>query len=55
MIFLLIQINNEYVNNLFDVDISNSIIYGNQNIEFLVEKMDTDLMELNALQYTCKV
>ena len=32
--------NNEYVNDLFDVDISNSIIYGNQNIEFLIENLE---------------
>jgi len=32
------------VNNLFEVEISNSIIYGNQNIEFLIEKLgDSDL------------
>ena len=35
---------NEFVNDLFEVDISNSIIYGNQNIEFLIEKLgDSDL------------
>ena len=28
--------------------ITNSIIYGNQNIEFLVEKMGSDEMELNV-------
>ena len=28
--------------------ITNSIIYGNQNIEFLVEKMSSDEMELNV-------
>ena len=34
---------NEFVNDLFEVDISNSIIYGNQNIEFLIEKLvDSD-------------
>ena len=30
---------NEFINNLFDVDITNSIIDGNQNIEFLIEKL----------------
>jgi hypothetical protein len=35
---------NEFINNLFDVDITNSIIDGNQNIEFLIEKLgDTNL------------
>ena len=39
---------NEYTNNLFEVNITNSIIYGNQNIEFLVEKIGSDEMELNV-------
>jgi len=35
---------NEFINNLFDIDITNSIIDGNQNIEFLIEKLgDNDL------------
>ena len=44
--------NNEYVNELFDVDVSNSIIYGNQNIEFLVENLsdlDLDFKLINTL------
>ena len=48
MIFMLIQIKMNTQNNLFEVNITNSIIYGNQNIEFLVEKMGSDEMELNV-------
>ena len=37
---------------MFDVDVSNSIIYGNQNIEFLVENLsdlDLDFKLINTL------
>ena len=46
--------NNEYVNELFDVDISNSIIYGNQNIEFLVENLSDTFLDFKLFNTLVK-
>ena len=44
--------NNGYINEFFEMRLSNSIIYGNQNIEFLIEQIedsDLDFIVQNSL------
>mgnify|MGYP001157409993 FL=1 len=44
--------NNGYINEFFEMRLSNSIIYGNQNIEFLIEQIedsDLDFIVYNSL------